>query len=125
VVLEATGNAMAVVRGVPQEGHTWMGGWPPLGYEVEDRRPVVVEREAALVRRIFDRFANTGSALTITVLLADFAAVWNELFPRRAGADRAVLVERVDVKEHAIEVRIRAEGIASLIGELRDERKAA
>jgi hypothetical protein len=86
---------------------------------------VVVEREAALVRRIFDRFANTGSALTITVLLADFAAVWNELFPRRAGADRAVLVERVDVKEHAIEVRIRAEGIASLIGELRDERKAA
>jgi site-specific DNA recombinase len=43
----------------------WMGGWPPLGYEVQDRRLVVVEREAALVRRIFDRFAKTGSALTI------------------------------------------------------------
>jgi site-specific DNA recombinase len=43
----------------------WMGGWPPLGYEVEDRRLVVVEREAALVRWIFDRFAKTGSALTI------------------------------------------------------------
>jgi hypothetical protein len=43
----------------------WMGGWPPLGYEVENRRLVVVEREAALVRRIFDRFAKTGSALTI------------------------------------------------------------
>src|SRR6187455_3557231 len=28
----------------------WMGGWPPLGYEVRDRRLVVVEREAALVR---------------------------------------------------------------------------
>ena len=41
-----------------------MGGWPPLGYEVEDRRLVVVEREAALVRRIFDRFAKTGSALS-------------------------------------------------------------
>jgi site-specific DNA recombinase len=35
----------------------WMGGWSPLGYRVEDRRLVVVEREAALVRRIFDRFA--------------------------------------------------------------------
>ena len=68
-----------------------MGGSPPPGYEVEDRRPVVVERETALVRRIFDRFANTGSALTITVLLADFAAVWDELFPRRAGADRAAV----------------------------------
>jgi site-specific DNA recombinase len=43
----------------------WMGGWPPLGYEVESRRLVVVEREAALVRRIFDRFARTGSALAV------------------------------------------------------------
>jgi DNA invertase Pin-like site-specific DNA recombinase len=41
----------------------WMGGWPPLGYEIENRRLVVVDREAALVRRIFDRFAKTGSAL--------------------------------------------------------------
>jgi hypothetical protein len=38
-----------------------------------------------------------------------------------------LLVERVDVHEDALEVRIRAEGLASLIGELRqqDERKAA
>jgi site-specific DNA recombinase len=43
----------------------WMGGWAPLGYEVQDRRLVVVEPEAALVRRIFDRFARTGSALTV------------------------------------------------------------
>jgi len=43
----------------------WMGGWPPLGFRVEDRRLVVVDREAALVRRIFDRFAKTGSALTV------------------------------------------------------------
>jgi DNA invertase Pin-like site-specific DNA recombinase len=43
----------------------WMGGWPPLGFEVQDRKLVVVEREAALVRRILDRFAKTGSALTV------------------------------------------------------------
>jgi site-specific DNA recombinase len=43
----------------------WMGGWPPLGYAVQDRRLMVVQHEAALVRRIFDRFAKTGSALTI------------------------------------------------------------
>jgi site-specific DNA recombinase len=43
----------------------WMGGWPPLGYEVENRRLAVVEREAAPVCPIFDRFAKTGSALTV------------------------------------------------------------
>jgi hypothetical protein len=34
-------------------------------------------------------------------------------------------VERVDVQEHALEVRIRADGLASLVAELRqwDERK--
>jgi hypothetical protein len=38
-----------------------------------------------------------------------------------------LLVERMDVQEDALEVRIRAAGLASLVGELRqqDERKAA
>ena len=61
----------------------WMGGWPPLGYEVQDRRLVVVEREAAVVRRIFDRFAKTGSALTVARELN--AA--GEVTKRRACAD--------------------------------------
>jgi hypothetical protein len=43
---------------------------------------------------------------------------------RRDGT--ALLVERVDVQENALEVRIRAERLASLVGELRQvsERKA-
>jgi hypothetical protein len=37
-----------------------------------------------------------------------------------------LLVERVDVQEDALEVRIRAEGLTSLVGELRqDERRVA
>jgi site-specific DNA recombinase len=32
-----------------------------------------------------------------------------------------LFVERVDVQEDALEVRIRAEGLASLVGELRQE----
>src|SRR5262249_32675408 len=35
----------------------WMGGWPPLGYDVKDRRLVVNATEAALVNSIFKRFA--------------------------------------------------------------------
>jgi site-specific DNA recombinase len=35
----------------------WMGGWAPLGYDIKARKLVVNEREAALVRSIFARFA--------------------------------------------------------------------
>jgi hypothetical protein len=45
----------------------------------------------------------------VTVLLADFAAVWNELFPAEQARIVQLLVERVDVREGALEVRIRAE----------------
>jgi len=40
----------------------WMGGWAPLGYEVKDRKLVVNEQDAKLVRSIFQRFLKTGSA---------------------------------------------------------------
>ena len=52
----------------------------------------------------------------VTVLLADFATVWNELFPAEQARIVQLLVERVDVQEDALEVRIRAEGLASLVG---------
>jgi site-specific DNA recombinase len=40
----------------------WMGGWAPLGYDVKDRKLIINEREADLVRDIFSRFAKLGSA---------------------------------------------------------------
>ncbi len=40
----------------------WMGGVPPLGYDVRDRRLVANEKEAGLVRLIFARFLQLGSA---------------------------------------------------------------
>ena len=43
----------------------WMGGTPPLGYDVVDRKLVVNETEAALVRDIFRRYAEHGSAAKI------------------------------------------------------------
>ena len=49
----------------------WMGGHPPLGYEVRDRKLVVNEAEAALLRHIFERFVALGSA---TMLVKELAA---------------------------------------------------
>ena len=62
----------------------------------------------------------------VTVLLADVAPVWNELFPAEQARIVQLLVERVDVQEDTLEVRIRTEGLVSLVGELRqDEWQAA
>jgi site-specific DNA recombinase len=55
----------------------------------------------------------------VRALLADFATIWNELFPAEQARIVQLLVERVDVHEDALEVRIRAEGLASLVAELR------
>jgi DNA invertase Pin-like site-specific DNA recombinase len=43
----------------------WMGGYVPLGYDVQDRKLVVNEAEAASVRRIFGRFVELGSATVL------------------------------------------------------------
>ena len=39
----------------------WMGGVPPLGYRVEDRKLLVIDGEAEVVRAIFHRYAELGS----------------------------------------------------------------
>ncbi|WP_323033433.1 recombinase family protein [Paracoccus sp. (in: a-proteobacteria)] len=43
----------------------WMGGYVPLGYDVQDRKLVVNDAEAASVRRIFERFIALGSATAL------------------------------------------------------------
>jgi DNA invertase Pin-like site-specific DNA recombinase len=39
----------------------WMGGVPPLGYWVQDRKLVIIESEAEIVRSMFRRYAELGS----------------------------------------------------------------
>ncbi len=40
----------------------WMGGCPALGYDVRDRKLLINPEESELIRTIFQRFAETGSA---------------------------------------------------------------
>src|SRR6187200_867401 len=44
----------------------WMGGSVPFGYRVENRKLLVEENEAAMVRMILDRFLSVGSATLLT-----------------------------------------------------------
>ena len=43
----------------------WMGGYVPLGYEVKDRKLIIKESEAEIVRMIFERFVAVGSATAL------------------------------------------------------------
>src|SRR5205085_9681311 len=47
----------------------WMGGRVPLGYQVRNRKLVVNQIEAAVVRRVFDGFAQLGSGTKLAHIL--------------------------------------------------------
>lgn len=49
----------------------WMGGFVPLGYDVKDRKLVLNQAEAGLVRHIFKRFLQLGS---VTLLVRELHA---------------------------------------------------
>jgi site-specific DNA recombinase len=49
----------------------WMGGVVPLGYQVRDRKLVIEDNEAAIVRMIFLRFLEVGS---VALLAKEIAA---------------------------------------------------
>jgi len=61
---EVTGERIRDKIAASKKKGMWMGGPLPLGYDVVERKLVVNEKEAALVRRIFDDFVNFGSTTT-------------------------------------------------------------
>jgi site-specific DNA recombinase len=48
-----------------------------------------------------------------------FAEVWEDLFPAEQARIVQLLVERVDVKPDALSIRLRSEGLTSLLTSLR------
>src|SRR4051812_29313825 len=48
----------------------WMGGFVPMGYLVKDRKLVINEAEATIVRSVFQRFAKLGSGTKLAQELA-------------------------------------------------------
>ena len=53
----------------------WMGGHPPLGYTVQERKLVIHPSESETVRTIFRRFVEIGSATQLIRELAESGAV--------------------------------------------------
>jgi site-specific DNA recombinase len=63
----------------------WMGGPPPLGFDVRDKRLVVNEAEAQTVRRLFDLYLQTRSVRKLKALADDAGIVTKQ---RRLSAGR-------------------------------------
>ena len=66
---EVTGERIRDKIAASKKKGLWMGGIPPLGYDVKDRRLVINEREAKTVRHIFRGFVQLGSATLLVKAL--------------------------------------------------------
>jgi DNA invertase Pin-like site-specific DNA recombinase len=77
----------------------WMGGPVPLGYRVENRKLVVDEAGAATVRRVFEGFAEIGSATKLLPVLRAEGLVTKTGRPFDKGAVYKLLVNRTFLGE--------------------------
>jgi hypothetical protein len=57
--------------------------------------------------------------------LLQFDPLWGELFPAEQARIVQLLVERVDVRTHGVDVRLRPNGLAGLVREVAGSRRAA
>ena len=77
----------------------WMGGHPPLGYRVKDRKLVIHKSEAATVRMIFERFLAIGSATILARALVDEGVITKRGKPINKGYLYKLLNNRVYIGE--------------------------
>jgi len=85
---EVTGERIRDKIAASKEKGMWMGGLPPLGYDVKDRKLVVNKREAETVRHIYRRYAALGSVLALKEELDSDGVVSKarvDKFGRRTG----------------------------------------
>jgi DNA invertase Pin-like site-specific DNA recombinase len=66
---EVTGERIRDKIAASKRKGMWMGGYPPLGYDVKDRELIVNEAEAEAVRYIFRRYQDLGSVRLLKELL--------------------------------------------------------
>ena len=87
---EVTGERIRDKIAASKQKGMWMGGLPPLGYDVKDRKLVVNAAEAETVRHIFRRYADFKSvrapARTSSIRTASSARRGRDRYGRPTGA---------------------------------------
>jgi len=77
----------------------WMGGWAPFGYVVKDRKLIIQEADAKVVRSIFKRFVTLRSATLLARELAQKNVRNGYGRPIDKGALYKLLANRVYIGE--------------------------
>ena len=84
---EVTGERIRDKIAASKRKGKWVGGVPPLGYDVANRKLVVNEAEAAVVRRIFTDYPRVGST-TMLVQQLRYEGVTTKSWIAQSGNDR-------------------------------------
>jgi site-specific DNA recombinase len=66
---EVTGERIRDKIAASKKKGLWMGGTPPLGYDARERKLILNETEAKLVRHIFRRYAELGTVVKLMTAL--------------------------------------------------------
>jgi hypothetical protein len=82
--LEVTGERIRDKIAASKKKGMWMGGIPPLGYDVRERRLVVNSTEATTVRHIYQRYLELGSVRRLQAEL-DRAGIVSKVRLSKAG----------------------------------------
>src|SRR3954469_15826062 len=72
---EVTGERIRDKIAASKKKGLWMGGQPPLGYDVKDRKLIINEAEAKTVRSIFKRYVELKSVRLLKAELDDLGVV--------------------------------------------------
>lgn len=85
---EVTGERIRDKIAASKRKGMWMGGVPPMGYDVDKRQLVINESEAAVVRRIFEDMLTIGSPTQIAANLTQ-EGITTKAWTTRDGQARA------------------------------------
>jgi len=81
---EITGERIRDKIAASKKKGMWMGGFPPLGYDVMDRKLIVNETEAETVRHILQRYLDLGSVHCLKAEL-DAQGIVNKIRVSQSG----------------------------------------
>jgi DNA invertase Pin-like site-specific DNA recombinase len=84
---EVTGERIRDKIAASKRKGKWVGGVPPLGYDVANRKLVINEAEAAVVRRIFTDYPRIGST-TMLVQQLRYEGVTTKSWIAQSGNNR-------------------------------------
>jgi site-specific DNA recombinase len=91
---EITGERIRDKFAASKKKGTWIGGNPPLGYDVGDRKLIINEAEAETVRFIFQRYLDLGCARLLCADLKERGVVFKRRIFSNGQARGGTPIER-------------------------------